>query len=166
MAKAAEVRLPRSPWHVANIWWDFQQPVGHFTSLEMEVTCTWFTCSIRDAAGAVHEVGGRRFEGMDFTFWAKHSAFVEGYSTAKIPKSGIPKVNVTFGWPRLNGQKVALGAARAYYPDKPPQDSPDCAWINAEGEACVVEVGPIFKRDETPRRHGIPFQVLKVRPEP
>lgn len=166
MAKAAEVRLPGSPWHVANIWWDFQQPVEHFTSLEMEVTCTWFTCSIRDAAGAVHEVGGRRFEGTDFTFWAKHSAFVEGYSTAKIPKSGIPKVNVTFGWPRLNGQKVALGEARAYYPDKPPQDSPDCAWIKAEGEACVVEVGPIFKRDETPRRHDIPFQGLKVRPEP
>lgn len=38
---------------------------------------TWFTCSIRDAKGAVHEVGGLRFEGTDFTFWERHSAFVE-----------------------------------------------------------------------------------------
>lgn len=284
MAKAAGVKLPGSPWHVANIWWDFLQPVEHFTSLEMEVTvdrdvpsdynlyispcgiaeinglqfyggiqtningwankesrervhrgkggifsrwssdkttpigldhvrtaaedclvesagyegefasvrrpfawtkgsytwcvtkgmtekvegkdCTWFTCTIRDAGGSVHEVGSLRFEGTDFTFWAKHSAFVEVYSTAKIPKSGIPKVNVTFGWPRLNGQKVALKGARAYYPDKPPQDSPDCAWIKAEGDAAVVEVGPIFKRDESRRRHDIPLQGLRVRPEP
>ncbi|MBX7208331.1 MAG: basic secretory family protein [Verrucomicrobiaceae bacterium] len=273
MAKAAGVTLPGSPWHVANIWWEFEKPVEHFTSLEMDVTidrdvpgdynlyispcgiaqinglqfyggiqtningwvnkesrervhrgkggifsrwssdkktpigldhvqtaaedclvesagyegefasvrrpfawtkgtytwcvtkgksekvkdvdCTWFTCSIRSADGQTHEVGSLRFEGTDFTFWPKHSAFVEVYSTAKIPKSGIPKVNVTFGWPRLNGQKVPLKKASAYYPDKPPQDSPDCAWVKTDGENCVVEVGPIFKRDEAKRRHDL-----------
>lgn len=273
MATAAGVTLPKSPWHVANIWWDFDKPVEHFTSLEMDVTidrdvpsdynlyispcglaklndlqfyggiqtningwpnresrervhpgkgaifsrwssdkktpvsldhvrsagadclvesagyegefasvrrpfawtkgtytwcvtkgdlqnvngvdCTWFTCSVRDAEGKTHEVGSLRFEGADFTYWAKQSAFVEVYSTAKIPKSGIPKVKVTFGWPRLNGTKMALKKVSAYYPDKPPQDSPDCAWIKASGENCVVEVGPIFKRDEAMRRHDV-----------
>lgn len=275
MAKAAGVTLPKSPWHVANIWWDFAQPVEHFTSLEMDVTidrdvpstynlyvspcgvakinglqfygglqtningwpnkesrervfpgkgaifsrwssdkktpigldhvrvggpdcvvesagyegefasvrrpfawtkgtytyciekgeaekvegkaCTWFHCRVKNAAGEVQEVGSLRFEGTDFTFWAKHAAFVEVYSTAKIPKSGIPKVNITFGWPRLNGQKVALKKASAYYPDptKGVTGSPDCAWMKAEGENCVVEVGPIFKRDEAKRRHGL-----------
>lgn len=105
----------------------------------------------------MHEVGSLRFEGTDFTFWERHSAFVEVYSTAKIPKSGIPKVNVTFGWPRLNGKKVPLKKAHAYYPDKGGPDSPDCAWVKAEGENCVVEVGPIFKRDEAKRRHELPL---------
>jgi hypothetical protein len=269
MAKSAGVTLPPLPWHVANIWWDFEKPVEHFTSLEVDVTIdrdvpsdynlyispcgiakinglqfyggmqtningwvgkgnqervhrgkggifsrwssdqktpigldhvrtvapdclvesagyegefasvrrpyawtkgtytwciskgvtegenTWFTCTLRDAAGAVHEVGSLRFEGSDFTFWEKHSAFVEVYSTSKIPNSGIPKVRVSFGWPRLNGKKVPLKKAHAYYPDKGGPDSPDCAWVKAEGENCVVEVGPIFKRDETKRRHEL-----------
>jgi hypothetical protein len=116
---------------------------------------TWFTCSIRDAKGAVHEVGSLRFEGTDFTFWERHSAFVEVYSTSKIPKSGIPKVKVTFGWPRLNGRRVPLKKAHAYYPDKGGPDSPDCAWVKVDGENCVVEVGPIFKRDELKRRHDL-----------
>jgi len=269
MAKAAGVTLPPSPWHVANVWWDFEKPVEHFTSLEVDVTIdrdvpssynlyispcgiakinglqfyggiqtningwatkesrervhrgkggifsrwssdkttpiglehartaaddclvesagyegefasvrrpyawtkgsytycitkgatdgdsTWFTCTIRDAKGAAHEVGSLLFEGSDFIFWDKHSAFVEVYSTSKIPKSGIPKVNVTFGWPRLNGQKVALKKVHAYYPNKGGPDSPDCAWVKTDDENCVVEVGPIFKRDEAKRRHDL-----------
>lgn len=277
MAKATGVTLPPLPWHVANIWWDFEGPVEHFTSLEVDVTIdrdvpsdynlyispcgiakinglqfyggiqtningwatkesrervhcgkggifsrwssdktspigldhvrtaaadclvesagyegefasvrrpfawtkgtytwcitkgateggsTWFTCTIRDAKGAVHEVGSLRFEGTDFTFWEKHSAFVEVYSTSKTPKSGIPKLNVTFGWPRLNGQKVALKKVSAYYPDKGGPDSPDCSWVKAEGENCMVEVGPIFKRDEAKRRHDLALTDLKTR---
>lgn len=269
MAKAAGVTLPQLPWHVANVWWDFEKPVEHFTSLEVDVTIdrdvpsdynlyispcgiakinglqfyggiqtningwankesrervhrgkggifsrwssdkttpigldhvrtaaedclvesagyegefasvrrpfawtkgtytwcitkgasqggsTWFTCTIRDSKGSLHEVGSLRFEGTDFTFWERHSAFVEVYSTSKIPKSGIPKVNVTFGWPRLNGKKVPLKKAHAYYPDKGGPDSPDCAWVKADGENFVVEVGPIFKRDEAQRRHDL-----------
>src|SRR6476646_1851789 len=38
MAKVAGVTLPRGPWHVANIWWDFEKPIEHFTSLEIDVT--------------------------------------------------------------------------------------------------------------------------------
>ncbi len=265
MAKAAGVTLPPSPWHVVNIWWDFEKPIEHFNSLEMDVTidrdipsdynlyvspcgvahinemqfyggiqtningwpnkesrervfpgkgaifsrwsndkktpiglehvrtagedcvvesagyegefasvrrpfawtkgtytysitkgetetvdgkeCTWFDCRVKDSAGAVQEVGSLRFEGTDFTFWAKHSAFVEVYSTAKIPRSGIPKVNIAFGWPRLNGQKVALKKASAYYPDPKGgvTGSPDCAWVKAEGENCAVEIRPHFQ---------------------
>lgn len=279
MAKTAGVTLPKGPWHVANIWWDFPKPVEHFTSLEIDVTidrdvpstynlyiapcgvakisdmqfyggiqtningwpnkesrervfpgkgaifsrwsndkktpigldhvrvggpdcvvesagyegefasvrrpfawtkgtytyciekgdgeevngkaCTWFRCRVKSAQGAVQEVGSLRFEGTDFTFWAKHSAFVEVYGTAKIPHPGIPKVNVTFGWPRLNGQKAVLKKTSAYYPDptKGSPGSPDCAWVKAEGENCVVEVGPIFKRDEAKRRHDLEIKL-------
>ncbi|MEI7911546.1 MAG: hypothetical protein WCK77_18080 [Verrucomicrobiota bacterium] len=277
MAKAAGVTLPKSPWHLINIWWDFDKPVEHFTSLEIDVTidrdvpadynlyvspcgiakindlqfygglqtningwpdkvsrervfpgkgaifsrwssdkktpigldhvrtagddcvvesagyegefasvrrpfawtkgtytyqiskgdsetvngveCTWFKCSVKDAQGGLHEVGSLRFEGSDFTFWAKHSAFVEVYSTAKIPNSGIPKINITFGWPRLNGHKATLKRASAYYPHDTGPAAPDCAWVKPDGEACRVEIGPIFQRDEAKRRHDLPIKL-------
>ncbi len=275
MAKSAGVTLPKLPWHVANVWWDFEKPVEHFTSLEMDVTidrdvpstynlyiapvgiakindlqfyggiqtningwaskenhervfpgkgvifsrwssdkktpigldhvrpegadclvesagyegefasarrpfawtkgrytyqivkgeaenvkgveCTWFHCRLKDSEGKAREVASLRFEGTDFTFWPKHAAFVEVYSTAKIPRSGIPKVNVTFGWPRLNGKPAEVKKATAFYPGAATgiTGSPDCCWIKADGPNVVVEVGPIFKRDETKRRHPL-----------
>lgn len=117
--------------------------------------CTWFTCRVGPAGGESIEVGSLRFEGTDFTYWGKHSAFVEVYSTAKIPRSGIPKVNVTFSAPRLNGKAPGFTKISAYYPDQGGPDSPDCAWVKKAGENCVVEVGPIFKRDPAKRRHGV-----------
>ena len=122
---------------------------------------TWFTCSVRDHAGREPvEVGSLLFEGEDFTFWGRHSAFVEVYSTAKIPKSNIPKVNVTFGWPRINGRPIDLKKATAFYPSERSgvTSSPDCAEVVADGEHCRVEVGPIFKRDESKRRHELKIQ--------
>jgi hypothetical protein len=280
MAMAVGATLPHQPWHVANIWWDFQQPTEHFASLEMDVTIdrdipstynlyvspcgiakingqdfygglqsningwqnatnhervhpgrgaifsrwsadkktpvglenvriagldcliesagyegafasvrrpfawtkgtytyriakgateiadgktnTWFTCTVKSGDGSVHEIGSLRFEGEDFTFWARHSAFVEVYSTAKIPHSNIPKVNITFGWPRLNGQRAPLKRASAYYPHKSGEPAaPDCAWIKAEGEKVRVELGPIFVRDESQRRHDLELRAAE-----
>jgi len=118
---------------------------------------TWFHCRVKDVKqDTLHEIGSLRFEGSDFTYWAQHAAFVEVYATAKIPKSGIPKVKVVFGRPRLNGQKVPLIKTTAYYPKAGnPTGSPDCALITAEGESCMVEVGPIFVRDEAKRLHEL-----------
>lgn len=282
MARAVNIKLPRSPWHVANIWWEMTAPVPHFESLEMDVTIdrdvpdtynlyvspcgiaeingmqfygglqsningwanatnqtrlhpgkggifsrwsndkktpiglehvrvagpdclmesagyegefasvrrpfawtkgsytyqivkeateihdgktnTWFTCRIKAADGTSHEIGSLRFEGDDFTYWARQSAFVEVYSTAKIPRSGIPRVNVTFGWPRLNGQPATLKRAHAYYPSKTGPASPDCALIRADGDSVRVEVGPIFVRDESQRRHDLPISREQMAP--
>lgn len=275
MAKAVGVTLPKRPWHLVNIWWDFEKPTEHFESLAVDVTIdrdvpptynlyispcgigkisglqfygglqsningwrsaedrkrvhpgkgaifsrwssdkttpiglnhgrvagpdclvesagyegeftsvrrpyawtkgtytwqivkaktetvdgkqhTWFACQVKDAAGAVLDVGSLRFEGDDFTFWDKNSAFVEVYSTEKIPASGIPKVNVTFGWPRINGQPAALRKASAFYPHKTGPAAPDCAVAKADGANVRVEVGPIFVRDEKQRTHGLPI---------
>src|SRR5258705_11145332 len=38
MATAAGVTLPKLPWHVVNIWWDFEKPTEHFESLAVDVT--------------------------------------------------------------------------------------------------------------------------------
>jgi|GEM_PF-348898 len=124
-------------------------------------TNTWFTCRVQSADGAVREIGSLRFEGDDFKFWARHSAFVEVYSTAKIPHASLPKVNVTFGWPRVNGEKVPVEKVSAYYPSKTGPAAPDCCWIKADGENVRVEIGPIFVRDETQRRHEVKLSASK-----
>jgi hypothetical protein len=118
---------------------------------------TWFACQITTPDGETIEVGSLRFEGEQFTFWDRHSAFVEVYSTAPLPRSGIPIVNVRFGHPRLNGEPVKLRSASAYYPDQSTQASPDCAWVRAVEEGYLVEVGPIFRRDPSLRRHPLPL---------
>ncbi len=284
MAQAAGITLPPRPWHLINIWWNFQNQIPHFTSLEMSVTIdrdvpptydlyispcglasingmtfygglqsningwlnatnherifpghgaifsrwsadkktpvglenvriagddclvesagyegefasvrrpfawtkgtyiyrvekgateitdgktnTWFTCKIKSADGSVLDVGSLRFEGDDFTFWAKHAAFVEVYSTANVPASDIPKVNITFGRPRVNGDKVPLKNVLVRYPHKTGQltASPDCAWVKADGENCRVEVGPIFVRDEKMREYDLPLQLTDAAP--
>ena len=273
MAKAAGVALPRLPWHVVNIWWEFEAPTSHFESLAMDVTIdrdvpdtynlyispcglgkmnglqfygglqsningwtnatnqirvhpgkgaifsrwssdkktpigldharvagpdclvesagyegefasvrrpfawtkgtytwqivkdqtevadgrtnTWFTCQVKNSLGITFPIGSLRFEGSDFTFWNRNSAFVEVYSTSKIPRSGIPKVNVTFGWPRINGQPATMKRTSAYYPSKTGPAAPDCAIAKADGANVRVEVGPIFQRDEQQRRHDL-----------
>ncbi len=278
MARTLGVKLPPRPWHVANIWWDFEGPTPHFESLAMAVTIdrdvpagynlyiapvgiaqingldfygglqtaingwpnkesrervypgkgaifsrwsadkktpiglhhvspagpdclvesagyegefasvrrpyawskgtytyeirkdqveveggrtsTWFRCQVVDAQGSTQAVGRLLFEGADFTFWARHSAFVEVYSTARLPAPPIPKVNITFGWPRLNGRKPPVRKCSAFYPHTSGPAAPDCAVVTAAGEACVVQVGPLFTRDERERRHALAIRPL------
>lgn len=141
--------------------WTYRIIKGESQKID-DKTHTWFDCQVRDPQGKVQKIGSLRFEGEEFTYWERHSAFVEVYSTAKIPRSNIPKVNVTFGWPKINDQKVALKRASAYYPAKTGPASPDCAWVKEDGENCRVEVGPIFARDEAKRRHPLEIKPAEV----
>lgn len=107
---------------------------------------TWFDCKIRShQTKETTEIGSLRFEGSEFSFWARHAAFVEVYSTSKIRQSRIPKVVVTFGYPRLNGERPALVKCSANYNVK---GSPQCAKASADKSSVVIEVGPIFKRED------------------
>lgn len=126
-------------------------------------TNTWFACRVQDPAGHEHEIGSLRFEGADFTFWARHAAFVEVYSTAKIPRSEIPEVTVTFGYPRVNGVAPKLKAASVVHPGPGERSgSPDAARAVAEGSSVVVTVGPIFPRDAKDRRHPLALKMPGV----
>jgi len=118
---------------------------------------TWFHCIVRaHATGAVTVIGSLRFEGADFTFWERSSAFVEVYSTAKIPAPGIPKVNVTFGYPRVNGIAPALKAAFVTHPQSGGSASPACAREHVDGSDIIVEVGPIFPTAQQEKRQTLP----------
>ena len=121
---------------------------------------TWFDCRVLvKGTGKTIDVGGLLFEGTNFSFWSSHATFVEIYATSKIPRSGIPKVNVTFGYPLINGAKPKFRYASAYHPTTGSAGSPTCAKVRAQGDKVVVEVGPIFRRPSTANRY-----YLKLKP--
>ncbi|MGY8771078.1 MAG: hypothetical protein ACKVH8_21920 [Pirellulales bacterium] len=127
---------------------------------EKDETYTWVGGFVREhKSDKEFPIGDLRFEGKDLTFWNRHSAFVEVYSTAKIRKSEIPTVTIAFDIPRINGKTAAIKDASAYYPNQGTAGSPDCARVSAQGSQAVVELTPeIFQRDEKRRRHPIALE--------
>ena len=124
-------------------------------------TNTWFHCLVREhATGQTHCIGSLRFEGSDFTFWARHAAFVEIYSTAKLPHSEIPAVTVTFCYPRLNGQRPQFKSASVNHPAPGEQSAtPNCASAEAMGDKVIVKIGPIFERAAKDRKHALDLRL-------
>lgn len=114
---------------------------------------TWFHCLVRShETGMTTWIGSLRFEGEGFTYWARHAAFIEVYATHPIPRAGIPRVTVTFGYPRINGRAPPLASASAHYN---PSASPACATARADSDAVVVEIGPMFLRDWDHGQHPL-----------
>jgi hypothetical protein len=105
--------------------------------------------------GANTYMGSLRFEGDQFTFWDRNVAFVEVYSTLKIPRSGIPKVRVTFGYPRINGVERTLKAAHVY---SNAEKSPQCTSVSVSGRSVVVDVGAMFVPEGRGLRESLKFQ--------
>ena len=118
---------------------------------------TWVTCEVRSHQdNKTTKMGSLLFEGERLSFWARNSAFVEVYSTSKIPVSAIPACHVTFGYPRINGTAPRLTGATVHYPRKAGEGpaAPPCAKVVEAGSAIRVEVGPIVPEDkmDLPRR--------------
>lgn len=112
------------------------------------VAHTWFHCLVRAHSNQrTTVVGSLCFEGSDFSYWARHSAFLEIYSTQKVPRSNIPRVMVTFGYPRINGVKPPAKRVSVNYNATGSAMAPACAIARADGERIVVELGPIFQRE-------------------
>jgi hypothetical protein len=124
-------------------------------------TNTWFHGLVREhATGQTQVIGSLRFEGTDFTFWARHAAFVEIYATAKLPHSAIPEVTVTFGYPRLNGQRPRFKSASVNHPAPGEQSAtPNCATAEAAGDKVIVKIGPLFERDAKDRKHALELKL-------
>ena len=122
---------------------------------------TWVSCFVTaHDTGATRYIGSLRFEGKHLTFWNQHAAFVEVYSTAQIPRSEIPEVQVTFGYPRVNGQPPKLKSASVIHPAPDGRSgSPDCAKAEASGSSVVVTVGPIFAREDKDRKHALDIRM-------
>ena len=70
---------------------------------------------------------------------------------AKFQKSGIPKVSVTFGYPRLNGKSSSLKIGLCLLQLR--EESPQCAKTSVDLDKVVVEVGSMFLPDKKGVRH-------------
>jgi hypothetical protein len=58
----------------------------------------------------------------------------------------------------VNNGKVPLKKVTAYYPHQANEPAaPDCCWSKPDGESMRVEIGKIFVRDDTQRRHEVPL---------
>jgi hypothetical protein len=88
---------------------------------------------------------------------------VETYSTAKIPRSEVPEVKVTFGYPRVNGRPPKLKSAYVNHPGSGERSgSPDYARTTAEGSSVTVTLGPIFPREAQDRKHTLDLKMPGV----
>ena len=108
---------------------------------------TWFHCIVRShETGNTVYIGSLRFEGKAFSYWNKHAAFVEVYSTKKIPKSAIPKINVTFEHPYINGKKPLSKMITVNYNIS---SSPQCATSKyTDSESVTINIDKMFRREK------------------
>lgn len=89
-------------------------------------------------------IGALRFKGKDLVLSQKVASFVEVYGR-RIPVGEIPKVTVTFGNLKINGQATDVRSVKAVYP----KGVPDYAEAVTEDGKIVIEVGqPVENRQE------------------
>lgn len=81
-------------------------------------------------------IGALRFKGEGLVLERKIASFVEVYG-GKIPVDEIPKVIVTFGSLKVNGEALDAPAVEAVYP----KAVPDYADAKANEGSVVIEVG-------------------------
>ena len=98
-------------------------------------------------------VGALRFPGENPRLGAKVANFVEIYG-AKKPVSEIPRLEIVFGPPVVNGRKAAVVAADAVYP----KGVPDVATTTAIDGNLVVRLGDELESRQARRVRLIPKQ--------
>jgi hypothetical protein len=119
---------------------------------------TWIACRIHDhQTGKVQLVGTLRFPGTDLTLSPSLANFVEIYSTAEIPKSVVPAVTVTFGYPVVNGICPPIKSVGVIHPSgKEESASPDLARASVDGSSIKVQiVSEPFARSAKGRRYKL-----------
>jgi hypothetical protein len=81
-------------------------------------------------------IGALRFKAEDLVLSKRVASFVEVYGR-RIPVAEIPKVTVTFGNLKINGQVADVRAVQAVYP----KGVPDYADAKLKDGSVITEVG-------------------------
>ncbi|MEE2642655.1 MAG: hypothetical protein VX768_18650 [Planctomycetota bacterium] len=106
-------------------------------------THTWFACFLKDHdRKREYRVGALRFEGKTFSFNGRSTSFVEIYSTSRIPQSAVPRVDVTFFPPSVNGKRLSPRSVTVYHPRKGDRGSPSptIGLATSTGKGICVEL--------------------------
>ena len=106
---------------------------------------TWFSLTITSHPNKSQwKIGRLLFEGKDFVFWNCHAAFVEIYGG----NSDIPEVTVTFGYPRINGEKPECKSVVARRETRGISAAPNCADVQLDKEKVMVSISPVIREKE------------------
>ncbi len=128
MAKEAGVTLPPRPWHMADIWWTFENPTEHFESLSVDVTID------RDIPSEynlyVSPVGIAKMNGMDF--YGGLQTNVNGWKSKDDHSRAFPGKGAIFSrWSSDKKTKIGLDEVRMAADGV-------CESAGYEGEFCSV----------------------------
>lgn len=79
---------------------------------------TWVSAFVTDkATGNFTYISSLKFPGKVLEFWGRHSAFIEIYGGGQaIVVNKLPKVEVRFGPPRINGEVSGIESLMVVYP--------------------------------------------------
>lgn len=126
---------------------------------------TWISCIMtsRDR-GLTHHIGRLHLEGNNLTFRNLHTGFVEVYSTARIPRTGIPEMKAAFRHSSVNGQVPSLKYVCVQHTGHGERSkSPDRTTAAADNSEVAGFIGPIFERDPNDRGPLLEVKDLRKR---
>ncbi|MDR0711647.1 MAG: hypothetical protein LBF67_04825 [Prevotellaceae bacterium] len=116
------------------------------TVLFKDTLHTWVALEVTDKnKSEAYRIGRLLFLGDTLKLRQNIAAFLEIYSTEKIPKSDIPEARVTFGYPRINGRELPLYNVMAMYPTSGQASSPNVAEVTSENNDISVSIAPVVK---------------------
>lgn len=128
MAEKAGVKLPRLPWHMADIWWEFASETRGFERLDIDVTID------RDIPEAynlyVAPVGIAKINGLDF--YGGLQSNINGWASKESRKRVHPGKGAIFSrWSADKSTPIGLGHVRM-------EEGGLCESAGYEGEFCSV----------------------------
>jgi hypothetical protein len=104
--------------------------------------CTWIGAFVESkSTGENVFIGALRFKGENLVLNRRVANFVEIYGQRR-PVADIPRLTVTFGNVRVNGEAVESATAKAVYP----KGVPDFADAKAKDNTLVITIGQPVER--------------------
>ncbi|MDR2385770.1 MAG: hypothetical protein LBD80_08975 [Tannerella sp.] len=113
------------------------------TLLFKEVQHTWVALDLTDKnKSETYRIGRLLFQGDTLKMRQNIAAFLEIYSTAKIPFSDVPEAVVTFGYPRINNEELPLHNVKALHTTTGIASSPNVADVTSENNDISISISP------------------------
>ena len=87
-------------------------------------------------------IAALKFPGRTLKFWGQHASFIEIYGGKKVVIADLPKLEVRFGMPRVNGQSVATRQLSVSYPKDGSTASPAImtSELSADGKEVICKL--------------------------
>jgi hypothetical protein len=92
-----------------------------------------------------YRIGRLLFQGDTLQLRRNIAAFLEIYSTEKIPFSDVPEAIVTFGYPRINNKELPLNKVTAVHTTTGIASSPNVADVTSKDNDISISISPVVR---------------------